>query len=157
MARNHTIAGYFKEVVSRQPITIKVTVHQKDESGNLLFEADGTKPLLKVEEKQEFVDVRDRIWVDQVDVPFTPEEEEARDAEEAIWENEKLKPVALTDREEMDLLLDQGPEAVKAKRAEHEKALQAWGMTHAPLMADALAKNNIVAESQRGKKNAESI
>lgn len=82
MARFHTKAGYFTQVIEKQPVTITQNEHATDENGNLLFEENGTKPLMRVVTVNTTVDVPVTVWVDQVDIPFTPEEEAERDAEE---------------------------------------------------------------------------
>lgn len=151
MGRIKTIAGHFKEVMEEQPIKVMQNVHVLDEKGNLLFEEGGVKPLMKSIEVDAMVMVKNKIWIDQIDVPFTPEEEEARDAEEELHEIEKLMPLPLTDRQEMDLLLAEGPEAVKAKRAEHQKAMAEYQVIFEPAFEKAKEKNRIVREKSEGK------
>lgn len=148
MGRHRAIAGYFKQVVNKQLVTIQQNIHLQDENGNFLFEDDGAKPLMEMRPVEVYIDVHDREWVDQVNIPFTPEEEEARDAEEALFEYEKQKPRALTDREEMDLLIDKGVEAVKEKREEYKNALEAYLAGHAPLAEIFQQKQKIVEDAK---------
>ena len=91
MARFHTQAGYFTQVIEKQPVTITQNEHSKDENGNLLFHEDGATPVMQTVSVDTFVDVPMRVWVDQVDVPFTPEEEAIRDIEEQNHAIEQAK------------------------------------------------------------------
>lgn len=151
MGRIKTIAGHFKKVVEKQPITIRQNRHELDENGVPKFAEDNVTPIMKVVEFEELIDVENVIWVDQVSIPFTPEEEAARDVEEEIHECEKLRPLPLTDRQEMDLLLEEGPEAVKAKRAEYQKSLEDFLNIYNPLIEKFQEKHLAVVEAaQRG-------
>jgi len=155
MARYKTIAGYFQEVIEKQPIIIKQNVHAKDQNGNARYKDDQVTPVMEEVDVEVLVDVKNRIWVDQVNLPLSTEEEEHRDAEEALLEYEKQKPIPLTDTEEMDLLLESGPEAVKTKRAEHKEAMRVYLEGYSPLVEKVVEKHNIVVASlERNKSNA---
>lgn len=155
MGRHSMKAGYFKEIVEKQKVTISQNVHVRDESGNLMFEEDKATPIMQPMAVEIDADVKNLVWVPQQEIAFTPEEEEARDAEEEMHEYEKLRPVALTDRQEMDLLLESGPEAVKASRAAHQKAMDEFLVGYTPLSEKVTEKQNAVAIAQeRAKENA---
>ena len=94
MARFKTIAGFFDMVTERQTVTVMQTEHVKDDSGQLMFEDDGIKPVMRDILVETFVDVPVRRWIDQVNIPFTPEEEAERDLEEAQYEIEKTRVAA---------------------------------------------------------------
>lgn len=151
MGRMRAIAGYFKDVVEKQKITISQNVHVRDDAGNLMFEEDKVTPIMKPMPVEMEADVKNIVWVDQQNIPFTPEEEAARDAEEELHEYEKLRPVPLTDRQEMDLLLESGPEAVKAKRAEYQRAMDEFMSGYYPLVEKVNERNNLVSLAAENK------
>src|SRR4051812_43633689 len=111
MARFKTTAGHFIEVIEKQSIKVKQNRHAEDEVGGLKFHEDKVTPVIEEIEVDATVDVKNRIWVNQVDIPFTPEEEIARDAEELMYEFLKKEPIKLNAEQEMDLMLEGGVEA----------------------------------------------
>ena len=86
MARFKTVAGYFKEVVEKQPIKIEVNKMVTNEDGSPAFKEDGVTPILERVLTDAEVDVRNIVWVDEVRIPLTEEEEAQKDAEEAEHE-----------------------------------------------------------------------
>lgn len=146
MPRFKTIAGYFQEVIEKQPIKIMQNQVKRNEAGSVEFDETGKPIMISVEVDAE-VDVKNVIWNDQVNIQFTQEEEDARDAEEAVWENEKSKPIPLTAEQEIDLLLESGPEAVKQKRNEYKELLSRWEETHLPLVQVMESKKTILENS----------
>jgi len=85
MPRFHTKAGYFGKVIEKQVVDIKQNEHAIDENGNFLFEEDGATPVMRTVDVKATIDVPMMVWVEQVNTPFTPEEEAARDIEEAAF------------------------------------------------------------------------
>lgn len=91
MGRMRAIAGYFKDVVEKQKITISQNVHVRDESGNLMFEEDKATPIMQPMAVEIDADVKNTIWIPQQNIPFTPEEEAEADLEEAEWHAKKAQ------------------------------------------------------------------
>jgi len=157
MARFKAIAGHFREVIKKLPIKIPQTVQAVDENGRPQFAEDKVTPILTEIEVDAFVDYKNREWVDQVNIPFTPEEEIARDAEEAVDESLKNEPIRLTAEEEMNILLDNGMagfDMVKEKRQEFEKNHAEWRAKHEPLVQDFQEKTAKVHQALEAANNA---
>lgn len=89
MPRFHTKAGYFGKVIEKQVVDIKQNEHARDEDGNFLFLEDGATPVMRTVDVKATIDVPMMVWVDQVNIPFTPEEEAEWDAQEAAAELER--------------------------------------------------------------------
>lgn len=131
MGRSKIIAGHFEEYEEEQIITIRQNV-QRVVDGNLVFKEDKVTPEMAVLEIQQPIRVRNKRWVDQVVIPYTPEEELHRDAEEELEAHMLKEPKPLSVEEEMDLMLESGPEAVKAKRIAQKKEHEIWEKAKEP-------------------------
>lgn len=81
--RFKTIPGYFEEIIQQQTVKVMQNVHALDAAGFPLYELNSTKPLMKQVMVDSTVNVPIRIWVDDKQIPFTPEEEAIADIEEA--------------------------------------------------------------------------
>lgn len=108
MGRFKTIAGYFKEVIEKQPVKIEVNRHAIKEDGSLSFREDGVTPVLERVQVDAEVDVKNVVWVEEEKIPFTEEEERARDEEEAEHERQmilkKAEDLVLAKKEKLDKL-----------------------------------------------------
>jgi hypothetical protein len=72
-------------------------------------------------------------WVPQQVVEMDPMEEAQILADWARAENMALKPEPMTTSQELDLLLSDGADAVKAARAQHLNDMATWQATQQPL------------------------